>query len=262
MTSSRHAPSFPSGATRWTMPRASASGPANVMPPRRRGAARPGPSRRTTYGEMTAGTRPSRASGVPNRAVSAATTKSLATASPNPPPMAAPWTEAITGVGKAAAVRNSRAKRRASSRLASSPAWPEARIAARSAPAQNTVPSPSSTTSRHASGARSRSRSSRSGMPSTIAGVSAFRASGRRRTRRHTPRGRGSRWRWGVGESRFMARTPKRRPGKRLGPRGRSWRAGRRGSGPGGAADPAPASSPADRGAGSACPRRRAPARG
>ena len=73
---------------------------------------------------MTAGTSPSRASGVPKRAVSSAMTWSAHTARPKPPPSAAPWTAAITGAGKAATDRKRVAKRRASSRFSSSLAWP------------------------------------------------------------------------------------------------------------------------------------------
>ena len=56
--------------------------------------------RRITYGEMTAGRMPSRASVNPIRVPSAATTTSAAASSPAPPPSAAPCTRAITAFGR------------------------------------------------------------------------------------------------------------------------------------------------------------------
>src|SRR2546426_2546940 len=78
-----------------------------------------GPIFRTTYGDTTAGRMPSRVSVKPKFAAVDATAISATATSPAPPPIAAPWTRATTGIGRSWIARNIRARARESARVCS-----------------------------------------------------------------------------------------------------------------------------------------------
>ncbi|MCW0466506.1 hypothetical protein NB705_003579 [Xanthomonas sacchari] len=98
-----------------------------------------------TYGEITAGSRPSRLSLSAKRASVAATAMSQQATRPTAPPNAAPCTRATVGLGSSSSRRISRARASASSRFSCSPAPAIERIHCRSAPAENAAPAPAST---------------------------------------------------------------------------------------------------------------------
>ena len=101
-----------------------------------------------TYGEITAGSRPSLLSVRPNFASGTPMAMSQQATRPTPPPKAAPCTRAIVGLGSSSRVRIRRARARASSRFSASLADAMPRIQFKSAPAENDAPLPSSTTTR------------------------------------------------------------------------------------------------------------------
>src|SRR6202521_4025386 len=107
----------------------------------------------TTYGEITAGTRPSFASVSENVAVCVATAMSQHATRPTPPPYAAPCTRATVGLRKCAMVRMSAASPIASRRFSSIENPAMRFIQFRSAPAENDFPAPDNTTTRMPSSA-------------------------------------------------------------------------------------------------------------
>ena len=102
----------------------------------------------TTYGEITAGTRPSLTSLSENFAASTPIAMSQQATRPTPPPYAEPFTRAMVGLERKFSVRINAASRSASSRFAASLADAMRRIQLRSAPAENEAPAPVSTTQR------------------------------------------------------------------------------------------------------------------
>src|SRR4029077_20696373 len=94
----------------------------------------PGPIARSTYGAIVAGIRPSRASAKAKRAPSAATATSAHATSPAPPPIAGPWTRAITAFVQASTCSNASRRATASCRFSSRVRSRLARIHAMSAP--------------------------------------------------------------------------------------------------------------------------------
>ena len=141
------------------------------------------PILRTTYGEMTAGTRPSRTSVKPNCAPSAATATSATATSPRrrraPRPARARPRPSASG-------RSSRTARRARARRPGSRSRVKPAtvfIQSRSAPAQKTVPRPPSTITRTSSRAEAPAIAAVSSAPSPRRRRCGPRAARRRRAR-------------------------------------------------------------------------------
>src|SRR6478672_5711697 len=107
----------------------------------------------TTYGEITAGMRPSFASESAKVACCEATAMSQHATRPTPPPYAGPCTRAMVGLRKCARVRISAASPMASRRFSSSEKPAMRFIQFRSAPAEKERPAPESTTRRTPSSA-------------------------------------------------------------------------------------------------------------
>src|SRR4029453_2771420 len=127
---------------------------------------------------ITAGRIPSFASVKPKTALSAATTMSQTAARPAPPPSAAPWTRPTSGTGSMSSARNIADIARASRTFSSCEYATIFDIQVRSAPAENTFPSPRSTATRTPGGSGARAHAARS---PTRCSSKAFRASGRLR---------------------------------------------------------------------------------
>ena len=89
----------PSGTAARTKPISSAFTASNLSPVMNSSRAADSPILRITYGEITAGMIPRRTSVNPNCVPRAATGMSHAATSPAPPPRAAPWMRATTGLG-------------------------------------------------------------------------------------------------------------------------------------------------------------------
>jgi len=221
------------GTTRFTRPMASASGAASGRGWRsssRRSLPRTRSGRKVA---TSAGTKPIRTSVYWKVAPSAATTKSHAVASPQPPATQAPCTSATVSTScrrsDSKSARSASESRRFASGVAS---WSEARCA-RSAPAEKCRPAPASRSARTPSARQSRAK--RSPSAATIAGERALARAGSASTIRTIAPSRCTST--GAGALTRAAPPAPRSPSR---------------------AAPARASSPARRSAGSRCRRRRA----
>src|SRR5437762_5089735 len=139
-----------------------------------------------TYGLMVAGVRPRRTSDTQNSVSVDATAMSQAAMSPMPPANAAPWTRATVGFASACSRASMVPKAIASLRFSSKSSSPILFIQFRSAPAQNTLPRPASTTARTAGSCSSSPNAAVSSA--IIVSLKALRRSGRLSQRTATPR--------------------------------------------------------------------------